>query len=69
MRVVDSLDDSDGIVDQPGPDYFSVILGEYLQTGAARIGVVGSARSELLDATEFVRFAAAWMTRHLGGPS
>jgi len=69
VRVVDTLDDSDGIVDHPGPDYFGVILGEYLQTGAAGIGVVGSARSELLDAADFVRFATSWMTRHLGRPS
>ena len=64
-----SLDDSDGIVDHPGPDYFGVILGAYLQTGAAAVGVVGCARSELLDAADFVRFAASWMTRHLGRPS
>jgi aminoglycoside 3-N-acetyltransferase len=68
VRVVDSLDDSDGIVDHPGPDYFGVILGAYLQTGAAAVGVVGRARSELLDAADFVRFAASWMTRHLGRP-
>ena len=69
VRVVGSLDDSDGIVDHLGPDYFGVILGAYLQTGAAAVGVVGCARSELLAAADFVRFAASWMTRHLGRPS
>jgi aminoglycoside 3-N-acetyltransferase len=69
VRIVETLDDSDGIVDHPGPDYFGVILGEYLQTGAAAVGVVGSARSELLDAADLVRFAASWMTRHLGRPA
>ena len=33
VRVVNCLDDSDGIVDVPGEDYFAVILREYLATG------------------------------------
>ena len=33
VRVVECLDDSDGIVDVPGEDYFAVILREYLATG------------------------------------
>ncbi len=65
LRVVECLDDADGIVDHPGEDYFAVILREYLATGRASIGVVGGARSELIDAADIVRFAAAWMTEHL----
>ncbi len=63
--VVDCLDDSDGIVDHPGEDYFATILHSYLATGRARTGTVGNARSELIDAADFVEFAADWMGRHL----
>jgi aminoglycoside 3-N-acetyltransferase len=60
--VVDCLDDDRGIVDYPGPDYFGVILGDYLDGHDARRGLVGGAASELLDARRFVAFAAAWMS-------
>ncbi len=71
LRVVDTLDDSNGIVDHPGEDYFAVILRRYLETGRASVGVVGRARSELIDAADIVEFAVAWMVEHLaqdGGP-
>jgi aminoglycoside N3'-acetyltransferase len=64
--VVDCLDDSDGIVDHPGPDYFGLILADYLAAGPASRGTVGSAASELLDAADLVRFAAQWMTERFG---
>lgn len=63
---VETLDDSNGIVAFDGPDYFGLILQEYLQVGRARQGVVGNARSELLDAADLVPFASNWMTEHLG---
>lgn len=64
---VETQDDSEGIVDFDGPDYFGLILQEYLQLGRARQGTVGSARSELLEAADLVPFASAWMTQHLQG--
>ena len=64
--VVECLDDDEGIVRYPGPDYFGVILQAYLATGAAREGRVGGARSELLDAGDIVAFAARWMTERFG---
>lgn len=68
VRTVDCLDDSDGIVDHPGPDYFAVILGDYLDarcgTDAVLRGVVGDATSELLDGADLVAYAATWMTDH-----
>jgi aminoglycoside 3-N-acetyltransferase len=67
LRVVECLDDCDGIVDYPDDDYFAVILRDYLATGAASTGVVGRATSELIDATDVVEFAVAWMAEHLGG--
>jgi aminoglycoside N3'-acetyltransferase len=67
VRVVECLDDSNGIVDHPGEDYFAVILREYLATGRASSGVVGRATSELIDARDVVGFAVAWMAEHFGG--
>jgi aminoglycoside N3'-acetyltransferase len=65
IRVVDCLDDSDGIVDHPGEDYFAVILREYLATGRASIGFVGRATSELIEAADVVEFSVCWMSEHL----
>lgn len=62
VRCVDCLDDTHGIVDWPGEDYFATILGDYLATGAASRGVVGQASAEVLDARGLVAFAARWMT-------
>lgn len=67
VRVVDTLDDSDGIVELPGEDYFAVILRRYLATGRAATGTVGRATSELIDAADVVDFAVAWMAEHLTG--
>jgi aminoglycoside N3'-acetyltransferase len=64
LRVVECLDDDDGIVDYPGEDYFAVILREYLATGRAATGVVGAATSELIEAADIVEFAVRWMGEH-----
>ncbi len=68
LRVVHCLDDSGGIVDHPGEDYFAVILRQYLATGRASTGVVGRATSKLIDAADVVEFAVAWMAEHLVTP-
>ena len=67
IRVVHCLDDSDGIVDYPGEDYFAQILRAYLATGRAAEGTVGGAQSELIDARDIVEFATAWMEANLEG--
>jgi aminoglycoside N3'-acetyltransferase len=64
IRVVDTLDDSSGIVDYPG-DYFTEILDAYLATGRASVGSVGNAPSELIDAADYTRFAVDWMNANL----
>lgn len=64
VRAVECLDDSMGIVDWPGEDYFSTILREYLTSRTIRRGVVGQAQSELLLAEDLASFAARWMTEH-----
>jgi aminoglycoside 3-N-acetyltransferase len=66
VRTVDCLDDSDGIVAYASGDYFEHIFGAYLQRAVVRLGRVGNAHSELMDAGDLVRFSAAWMTEHLG---
>lgn len=65
VRVVECLDDSLGIVDWPGEDYFSLILAAYMAGHAVARGKVGDAEAERIDARELVDFAARWMTRHL----
>jgi aminoglycoside N3'-acetyltransferase len=68
VRTVTCLDDSNGIVDYPGEDYFAQILDAFLDATASPRGLVGAARSELLDAGELVRFATRWMTEHFRAP-
>jgi len=67
IRVIETLDDSEGIVERPpgAPDYFGVILHAYLGTGRALVGRVGNATSELIDGADLVDVAVAWMAAHL----
>jgi aminoglycoside N3'-acetyltransferase len=65
LRVVECLDDSDGIVDHPGEDYFGSILRAYLATGRGATGQIGNATSELIDAADIVAFGAKWMGDNL----
>jgi len=69
VRTVSCLDDEHGIFDYAGDDYFAVILREYLAAGRARTGVVGSARSELILASDIVAFGVDWMTANLVAPA
>lgn len=64
--VIETFDDSDGIRPYPGDvDYFVVILDAYLATGRARVGRVGAATAELLDAADLVAFGQTWMEANL----
>jgi len=66
---IDCLDDLNGIADWAGEDYFAIILQAYLAEGRHREGLVGKARSELIDAAELVAFGARWMERNLVPPT
>jgi aminoglycoside N3'-acetyltransferase len=66
IRTVECLDDSTGIVEWPGEDYFATILADYLAARGIHSGAVGAAASELLDAGDLVDYASAWMTARLG---
>lgn len=65
IRAVSALDDSTGIADHPGEDYFALIVRDYLASGRAATGPVGGAHAELLDAADLVHHGARWMERHL----
>lgn len=65
VRAVSCLDDSGGIVDYSGEDYFVEILLSFLETGRAACAEVGNAPSELFAARDMVNFAVDWMNRHL----
>lgn len=62
---VESLDDTDGIVDWPHGDYFSQIMTDFLAGGKARTGAVAGCIGELIDAKAFVSFATIWMENNL----
>lgn len=62
---IESLDDSDGIADWSGGDYFSQVLVDFLATGKARCGPVGGCTAELFSADDFVPFAVEWLERYL----
>ena len=65
IRRIEALDDSDGIAEWAGDDYFGLILVAYLDLGRATRGLVGGATSELIDAADLVRFAKDWMEANL----
>lgn len=64
-RAVSCLDDTDGIVDRPGEDYFAVLLRDHLAHRGAATGRVGAAHSELIEAADLLDHAVTWMGTHL----
>ncbi|HWT13994.1 MAG TPA: AAC(3) family N-acetyltransferase [Allosphingosinicella sp.] len=64
---IECLDDFSGIADWGGEDYFALILKTYLADGRGQQGLVGRARSELIDAADLVAFGAEWMEANLSG--
>lgn len=67
IRTISSLDDSEGIVDWPGEDYFQTILTDYLDAGRGVQGQVGGADSHYLPARDLLDFAVRWMTERFSG--
>jgi aminoglycoside 3-N-acetyltransferase len=47
-------------------NYFASIVEEYLAAGHGRTGLVGTAKSYLLDAQELVTLGVGWMERAFG---
>ena len=63
--VIDGIDDSDGIAEWTGGDYFPQILVDFMGAGLADIGPVGGCTAELLDARLFTDFAIRWLEANL----
>ncbi len=66
VRTVECLDDDQGIADYADGDYFIIILNEFLLSGQGRHGMVGGAKSDLINARELVKFATKWLENNLG---
>ena len=64
--MIESLDDSDGIVDWSDGDYFAQILVDFLRQGPVQKGPVGQCTAELFSAEAFVTFAVRWLEERFG---
>jgi aminoglycoside 3-N-acetyltransferase len=62
---IEEFDTSKGIAPWPAGDYFKAIVREYIESGQAQAGQVGSAQSYLLDARSLHEFAVQWMESNL----
>ena len=62
---VECLDDSQGIAEWEGEDYFALILKAYLAEGRGCTGRVAQAPAELIYAAYIVAFGARWMEANL----
>jgi aminoglycoside N3'-acetyltransferase len=62
---IESLDDTYGIAEWEGGDYFPQILIDFMAAGYAKIGPVGNSTAELFEAKPFVKFAVKWLESHL----
>ena len=58
------MEDCEGIADWQHGDYFAQFLLDFLDTGKASIGPVGTCQAELLPGKTFVRFAVEWIEKH-----
>ncbi|MFC4453707.1 AAC(3) family N-acetyltransferase [Deinococcus sonorensis] len=65
---IEGLDDTDGIREWSGGDYFPQILLDFLAQGHARTGTVGHCTAELFSARAFTRYATGWIETHLAAP-
>jgi aminoglycoside N3'-acetyltransferase len=68
-RFIDCLNDSDGIADWAGDDYFAEIVRSHLALGTHPHRRIGNAECELLDAAALVDFGARWMEKNLASPT
>jgi aminoglycoside 3-N-acetyltransferase len=66
---IESLDDTYGIADWQGSDYFPQILLDFLAVGGARTGPLGNGTAELFETKTFVPFAVTWLETNLSPQS
>ncbi len=62
---IESLDDTYGIAEWEGGDYFSQIFLDFLTAGHVRTGPIGNCTAELFKAKPFVAFAVKWLETNL----
>lgn len=60
---IESLDDTDGILEGEGGDYFSQIFMDFRDAGHVAVGRVGNCDAETFRAQAFVRYAVEWLER------
>lgn len=66
----EEFDTTHGIVGWEGEgDYFEVITRAFIEENGIPAGLVGNARSYLLDANALVRFGVVWMEHHFANLS
>ncbi|MEM6461530.1 MAG: AAC(3) family N-acetyltransferase [Pseudomonadota bacterium] len=63
---IESLDDTDGIVDWPEGDYFGQILVDFLSREPVIKGPVGNCTAELFASDDFLPFAIDWLEARFG---
>jgi aminoglycoside 3-N-acetyltransferase len=61
---VEEFDTTNGIADFGTEDYFNEIGQSYLAEGHGNSGMVGTAQSHLIDATQMTAYALKWMNQH-----
>lgn len=62
--MLEEFDTSDPVVPGLDDDYFGVIVRAFLASGQGTQGLVGDARSVLVDAAAICSFAVAWLEHH-----
>lgn len=67
-RTIEEFDTGDPIVEGLAEDYFATIMGDFLATGRGRQGLVGAARSVLVEAAAITDFGVTWLERRFGAP-
>ncbi|HEX6545486.1 MAG TPA: aminoglycoside 3-N-acetyltransferase [Bryobacteraceae bacterium] len=62
-RTIEEFDTSEPVVDGLPPDYFGMIMDQFLATGRGTQAVIGSAPSTLVPAADIVDFAVRWLEK------
>jgi aminoglycoside 3-N-acetyltransferase len=68
-RMIEEFDTSDPIVAGLDDDYFAGIVTEFLAAGEGRQGLIGAARSVLVEAAAITAFGVDWLESRFGSSS
>ena len=67
-RMIEEFDTGDPIVEGLDEDYFAGIVADFLAGGQGRQGLVGTARSVLVEAKAITAFGVNWLESRFGSP-